>query len=96
MALTSVGTKYFFLPAEVKHTVLVYGGASEIRDITEIETDQPMYEVTFRNARVNPPLFILEDGTLVNTTSSAHLRNPLNHVATPHVPSTLDQRKTGP
>jgi hypothetical protein len=93
MSLTSPGTQYALLPERVQHTLLVYGGAAEIRDIKEISTTEPMYEVRFINFTVNPTLFVLQDGTLVNCAGPYYPTNTFNRIAPPAEPSTLDQRK---
>ena len=93
---SSPGTKYALLPAPVQHTVLIYGGSAEIKDIKEIATDQPMYQVRFADCGLNPDLFILPDGLLINSEERYLHPNPLTKDVPPSPRSTLDQRKKAP
>lgn len=65
--VTSVGAAFAALPLPAKHAVRAQAGATEITGITELRVSgQRVYQVTFATSGLLPPLYVAEDGSLLN------------------------------
>jgi hypothetical protein len=65
--LTSVGARFGALPVAVQNTVRAQTGTAEINDIDkELRSIGTVYKVTYVNDELYPPLFIANDGSVIN------------------------------
>lgn len=66
-ALFSPGQKFGLLPPAVQNTVRAEAGTTEIVDIQkDTEGTEPIYIVYFRKSAIFPPLYIAQDGSVLN------------------------------
>jgi hypothetical protein len=75
--LNSPGTKFSGLPMVVQNTVRAEAGTTEIVDIVKTTfTGAPVYAIHFRNPKVFPPLYVAEDGAVLNPDLSVAVGAP--------------------
>ena len=80
--LNSPGTKFSGLPLVVQNTVRAEAGTTEISDIVKTAfTDSPVYVVHFRNAELFPPLYVAEDGSVLNPDLTVAVGAPAEDVS---------------
>ena len=66
-SLRSPGEQFMTLPPGVQNTVRAQAGTAEIRQIVEEKIDgREVYTVLFQNNVLYPPLFLAEDGSILN------------------------------
>lgn len=66
-SVKSVGAAFAALPLPAKHTIRAHVGATEISGISELNVSgEKVYEVTFATSGLFPPLYVAEDGSLLN------------------------------
>jgi hypothetical protein len=64
--IISPGGEFAKLPPAVQNSVRAEAGMAEIRDISKTPNGlTTLYEITFKNAEVYPPLFLLPDGSVL-------------------------------
>lgn len=80
--LNSPGTKFSGLPLVVQNTVRAEAGTTEISDIAKTAfTGSPVYVVHFRNAELFPPLYVAEDGSVLNPNLTVAVGAPAEDIS---------------
>ncbi len=65
--LSTPGYRFGSLPQAVRNTLLAEAGMAEIRDVrTQMQGERVVYEIFFNNERVNPPLYVGSDGSVLH------------------------------
>jgi hypothetical protein len=82
--LVSPGTKFATLPPTVQKTIRAESGTQEIDNIVkDARQERIVYRVHFRNYELFPPLYVAQDGSVLNpdlTVAIAPPRNPIGMV----------------
>ncbi len=67
LPLVSPGTKFGNLPPAVQHTIRAEAGGAEINDIMRDTTaGRAVYRITFVKDDLLPPLYVAQDGSVLN------------------------------
>lgn len=79
--LVSPGAKFTGLPSSVQNTVRAQAGAAEIVALRkQTNADLVVYQFYFRNAGVNPPLFVAADGSVLKPDYSVAVGAASEHI----------------
>jgi len=66
-SLISPGTKFATLPPAAQNAVRAEAGSAEVSDVVKLDRPGiPVYEISFRNREVLPPLYVAADGSVLN------------------------------
>ncbi|HWX21828.1 MAG TPA: hypothetical protein VN578_18150 [Candidatus Binatia bacterium] len=64
--LTSPGGKFGMLPPAVQNTVRIEAGMADVLDaVRDTHSGRPVYIISFRDAAMNPPLYVAPDGAVL-------------------------------
>jgi hypothetical protein len=65
--LLSPGAQFGMLPPVVQHTVIAEAGAEVIWEVVKnTNSGQPVYIIFFENQDIYPPLYVAQDGSVLN------------------------------